>query len=231
VDTTTNTTEPTRGEIGQGLYSLSDLRAYLALTGKSEDHPKDLGPDKAGYWLANVLNPVNRRPRQPDHSFSDLISLFVVRELRRHGVTPAKIREGEAYLRNLWQTDRPFVSDVIQTDGRDIFADDAQITGQVERATTGGGQQVMLDVVREFLRDVRYTDGTAQLWTPGKHVVVDPRVQFGEPVVEGTRVPTTAVADVARVHDLATAARRFRLSPEQASGALAFERRLAAARN
>jgi uncharacterized protein (DUF433 family) len=231
VDTTTNTTESTRGEVGQGLYSLSDLRAYLALTGKPEDLPEGLGPDKAGYWLANVLNPVNRRPRQPDHSFSDLISLFVVRELRRHGVTPAKIREGETYLRNLWQTDRPFVSDLIQTDGRDIFADDERITGQIERATSGGGQQVMLDVVREFLHDVRYTDGKAQLWTPGPHVVVDPRVQFGEPVVEGSRVPTVAVADVAIAHDAATAARRFRLTPEQARGALDFERRLAAARN
>ncbi len=231
MDTATNITESIRGEVGQGLYSLSDLRAYLTLTGKPEDETKDVGPDKAGYWLANVLNPVNRRSRQPDHSFSDLISLFVVRELRRHGVTSAKIREGETYLRNLWQTDRPFVSDLIQTDGRDIFADDEQITGQIERATSGGGQQVMLDVVREFLRDVRYTDGTAQLWTPGEHVVVDPRVQFGEPVVEGTRVPTVVVADVARAHDLATAARRFRLSAERAEGALAFERRLAAARN
>jgi len=231
VETNTKPTESTRGDIGQGLYSLADLRAYLALNARPEDAKNAIGAEMAGYWLANVLNPVRREIRQPNHSFSDLVSLFVVRELRRHGVSPKTIREGEAYLRELWQTDRPFVSDTIQTDGRDIFADGAQITDQVERATKGGGQQVLLDVVRDFLRDVRYTDGEAHLWAAGPHVVLDPTVQFGEPVVEGTRVPTLSVAEVARVRDVETAARRFRLSPEQARDAFAFERRLAAARN
>jgi uncharacterized protein (DUF433 family) len=225
VDTTTNTTESTRGNIGQGLYSLADLRAYLALSGDAGD------ATKLEHWLGNVLNPVKRQARLPDHSFSDLVSLFVVRELRRHGVPARTIREGEAYLRDLWRTDRPFVSDLIQTDGRDIFADGARITGQIERATQGGGQQVMLEIAKTFLRDVRYLDGEAQLWSPGPHVVLDPAVQFGDPVVEGTRVPTVAVADVTQARDAATAARRFRLSPEQVRDALAFERRLAAARN
>jgi uncharacterized protein (DUF433 family) len=224
LDTATNT-ESTRGHIGQGLYSLADLRAYLVLSGNEQDGAK------LEHWMRNVLLPVERRPREPNHSFSDLVSLFVVRELGRHGVTAKKIREGEAYLRNLWDTDRPFVRDTVQTDGRDIFADGARITGQVEKATQGGGQQVMLEVVRKFLKDVRYVDGEAQLWSPGPHVVLDPAIQFGDPVVEGTRVPTSAVADVARVRDIETAARRLRISPEQARAAFTFERHLAAARN
>jgi uncharacterized protein (DUF433 family) len=223
--TSTDQTESTRGDVGQGLYSLAELRAYLTLSGERGDG------EQVERWLADVLNPVRRQPRRPDHSFSDLVSLFVVRELRRHGVQPRTIREAELYLRKRWNTDRPFVSDRIQTDGHDVYVDGNRITGQLEQASKRTGQQVMLDVVRDFLKDVRYHDGQAQLWIPAPRVVLDPAVRFGEPVVAGTRVPTSAVADVARARDVETAAERFRISSDQAVAALAFERLLAAARN
>jgi uncharacterized protein (DUF433 family) len=213
-----------RGELGQGLYSLAELRAFLALSGRLEDGRH------AQRWLSDVLAPVRRTPRQPDHSFSDLISLFVVRELRREGVKPRTIREAEQHLRSVWQTDRPFVHDTIQTDGRDVFADGARITGQVEAASKQG-QQVMLEVVKDMLRDVGYVDGAARTWMPDAHVVLDPAIQFGEPVLRGTRLLTVVVAEVASARDTDIAADRFRISREQADAAVAFERRLAAARN
>ena len=228
--TATRHTESTRGHIGQGLYSLAELRAYLALSGRRTDG------QHAYHWLSYILNPVKRTPREPDHSFSDLVSLFVVRELLRQGVAPKTIREAEDHLRRVWRTDRPFVHDKIQTDGRDVFADGARITGQVEAATRSGhsrkrGQQVMLDVVKDLLRDVRYVDGHAQLWKPADEVVLDPAVQFGEPVLDGTRLLTSVVADVIRARDVDTAAKRFRITSDQAQAAVVFKRRLAAARN
>jgi hypothetical protein len=105
-----------------------------------------------GYWLGSVLNPVRRHPRRPDHSFSDLISLFVVSELRRRGVRPAAIREAEAWLRRKWQTDRPFVSEEIQTDGHGIFVDDRPVSGQIESADRHG-QQVMRELVICLTKD------------------------------------------------------------------------------
>lgn len=228
--TATNPSESTRGNIGQGLYSLAELRTYVALQADAE------AAQHVPRWLSDVLLPVARTPREPDHSFSDLISLFVVRELRRHGVAPATIREAEGHLREVWGTDRPFVFDVIQTDGRDIFADGAQVTGQIEAASRSSfskkrGQQVMLAVVKDLLRDVRYVDGRAGQWAPVQCVVLNPAVQFGEPVIEGTRVTTAAVAELAELRGVDIAADRLRVSAAQAQAALAFERRLAAARN
>jgi uncharacterized protein (DUF433 family) len=223
--TPTDQPESTRGDIGQGLYSLSDLRAFLTLSGKPDDG------QLAEHWLGYVLNPVRRQPRRPDHSFSDLISLFVVRELVRHGVAPRTIRDAERYLRERWNTDRPFVRDVIQTDGREVFVAGEQITGQIEQASRRRGQQVMHDVVKEFLHDVRYLDGEARLWTPAPLIAVDPDVRFGEPVLDGTRTPTSVVAEVAENRDRSTAEQRFRLDAAQVNAAVSFERRLAAARN
>lgn len=212
----------TRQSLGTGIYSLADLRAYLAYSGAPEDARRALP------WLTHVLNPVTHKARSPDYSFSDLISLFVVRELRRKGVSGPDIREAEAYLREKWSTDRPFVSGEIQTDGRAVFVDDELIAGQIESASKRG-QQVMRELVKDRLSRVRYDDGSAARWFPTTHVLVDPRVQFGEPIVEGTRVPTEAVAAVARRIGSEGAARRLAIPPAAARSAIAFEEDLAKA--
>jgi len=69
-------------------------------------------------WLTGILNPVGHTPRLPDYSFSDLVSLFVVRELLRKGVRPRTIQKAERYLRRKLRTDRPFVNEMIATDGQ-----------------------------------------------------------------------------------------------------------------
>ncbi len=117
-------TESTRGELGQGLYSLGELQAYVAYDGTRNDGARVLT------WLTEVLNPVPHRSRQPDYSFSDLISLFVVRELRKRRVPAHRIRDAEAHLRAKWGTDRPFVSERIATDGRHVFCGEEIVSDQ-----------------------------------------------------------------------------------------------------
>jgi uncharacterized protein (DUF433 family) len=211
-------------ELGQGLYGLGDLRAYLSLSGEEADGAYALD------WLTDILNPVGHQRRRPDYSFGDLISLFVVRELKRKGVRTRDIRDAEVWLREKWQTDRPFLSGEIKTDGRGIFVDDDLIAGQIEAAERHG-QQVMREAIKERLTSVHYDDGTAAYWTPMEFVLVDPRVQFGEPVVAGTRVPTATVSDMATYAAPADIAADLGISAEKARAALTFERRLNALRN
>ena len=217
----TTEAKTTRLDLGYGVYSLADLRAYLAFSGKQRD------AENAYRWLTRMLNPVTHGRRQSDYSFSDLVSLFVVRELIKKGVAPATIREAEGYLRRKWRTDRPFVSDEIQTDGCGVYVDDDLIAGQIESADRHG-QQVMRELVKDRLAHVHYHEGTAVYWTPAARVLVDPRVQFGEPVIEGTRIPTGAVAQLAERLGVDDAAYRFGLSRADAQAAVAFEQRLAA---
>lgn len=219
-----------RGGIGQGLYSLADLRLYVALTSSADKPAKDA--KRVPYWLWEVLLPVRHRARRPDYSFGDLISLFVVRDLLAKGVPRRNIQTAEAYLRKKWNTDRPFTSGEIQTDGFAIYVDDNLIEGQIESADREG-QQAMRELVYERLTAVEYDDGTgrAAYWTPWQHVLVDPRVQFGEPVVVGSRIPTAAVADAAHYAAREEIGRQFNLTPTKVDSALSFERRLAALRN
>ncbi|MDX6650592.1 MAG: hypothetical protein QOJ97_2543 [Solirubrobacteraceae bacterium] len=215
--------ESTRRALGAGFYGLADLRLFLAISGKRQD------AERALPWLTRALNPVSHRPKSADYSFSDLISLFVVRELRKKGVRASDIRTAESYLRKKWKTDRPFVSDEIQTDGRRVFVEDEVISGQIESADLEG-QQVMREMVKDRLSSVHYNEGAAAYWTPMQKVLVDPRVQFGEPVIAGTRIPTGAVADIARRGGLEGAADQLGVDLSAARAAISFENKLAALR-
>jgi uncharacterized protein (DUF433 family) len=218
--------QPTRAQLGQGIYSLEDLRLYLAYYAGDASTGSLALP-----WLTDALNPVEGHvARRPDYAFSDLISLFVVRELRRLGVKPAKIRQAEQHLRDATGMDRPFVHRQVMTDGRDVWivGDEA---GQVEAASGPRGQQASHVALEAYLRAVQYTDNIAATWTPTEHVLVSPHLQFGEPVVQGTRVPTAAVAEMAADAGSERAANRLGIEIEKADAAIAFERQLAALRN
>jgi hypothetical protein len=227
--TRTPHTESTRGELGQGIYSLADLRVYLAYSGSRGDGMLALR------WLTSALNPVAHQPHQPDYSFSDLISLFVVRELHRHGVSYARIREAEHYMRAARGTDRPFLSHDIATDGHTVFfLQDAPNQAEAANRVRGQrrGQQVSTIAIAQYLRRVRYgEDGIADQWAPTSKVVLNPQVQFGEPVIAGSRVPTRAVADVARRFSVAEASGWLGVGTKAAGAAVQFERDLDALRN
>jgi uncharacterized protein (DUF433 family)/GNAT superfamily N-acetyltransferase len=212
-------------ELGKGLFSLADLRIYMAFSGHREDG------DRVLPWLTEILNPVHHQAKRPDYSFGDLVSLFVVRELKKKGVRTRVIRDAEEYLRKKWNTDRPFVSDEIKTDGCGIFVDDELVAGGQIESAERHGQQVMREAVRERLTHVKYDDGTASSWNPTRFVAVDPLVQFGEPVITGTRIPTSSIADMATFASVAQIASDMGVTAKQAKAALNFEQRLAAIQN
>lgn len=47
--------------------------------------------------------------------------------------------------------------------------------------------------IATFADEVEYEQGTAVLWKPAKYVEIDPRRQFGEPIVAGTRIAVRTV--------------------------------------
>lgn len=213
-----------RRKLGGGAYSLQELRAYLTFSGK----PKD--GDHASYWLKATLNPVAHKSKRADYNFDDLVSLFVVRELRKRGVRPRAIKEAEEWLRDRLGIERPFVVEDIKTDGVDVFYRDEAIRGQIEAASRKG-QQAIRAAVSEKLTSVRYTDGTASSWEPVQGIILDPEIQFGEPVIAGSRLTTELVAGVADSLGIDRAAERFCIDAASVRSAMAFQSTLAASSN
>jgi uncharacterized protein (DUF433 family) len=133
-------------------------------------------------------------------------------------------------MRKTTGVERPDVHREVMRDGRDVW-----IVGdeplQVEAASGPRGQQASRVALAAYLKSVQYTHNVASTWVPAEHVLVSPHVQFGEPVVRGTRVPTAAVADVAASAGADRAATRLGIGKAEADAAIAFERKLTAVRN
>lgn len=217
-------TESTRGQLGQGIYSLAELQLYVAFY--AGPRAGDLVP----YWMSSALNPATGHKRyQPDYSFDDLVSLLVVHELRERQVRLRKIKEAEGHMREKYGIDRPFVDEDIATDGVTVFML-SDVPSQYESANDGGGQQTHEELLRPYLQHIHYSGGRASAWTLAEGIRIDPGIQFGDPVVDGTRVTSAIVAESTEAFGLKGAAEHLGLNEDEIVQATAFERKLAALR-
>jgi uncharacterized protein (DUF433 family) len=201
------------------MYGREELCLYVAF------HAGPTAGEHAPLWLHTALNPIGHEPWQSDYSFSDLISLLVVAELVKLGLRQYRIRESEAYLRQLTGLDRPFVTEDLATDRVTVFIPSVE-PGQLESTNRGGGQQVQVEALRPYLRYVKYYEGKAVSWTPSKRVRIDPQIQFGEPVIDGTRITTEVAADIAATLGPSAAAERLDVDLADVKRAVAFEQKL-----
>lgn len=166
--------------------------------------------------------------------FRDLLELRTVAKFIEHGVSlnviRATIEDASEYLGEFPLQSRRFL-----TDGKKIF---------LEAVAKAEEDPLLLDIrKRQFVFDavirpslfegIEYSrSGEALRWFPtkGRLIVLDPEVQFGEPIVASAGVPTDTLfaAYNAEGKDRARVAKLYRVTPQAVSAAVAFEQRLAA---
>lgn len=135
-------------------------------------------------------------------SFVNLVEAHVLNAIRReHEIRLPKIRRAIAFLRNKLHSKHPLSDQQFETDGLDLFV---QKYGQLVNITQEG-QLAMRSVLQSFLKRIkRDTQGMPKklyLFTRRAEageplaVVMDPTISFGRPVLEGTGIPTTMLAE------------------------------------
>jgi len=212
-------------EFGQGLYAASEIERFVAL------HLGRSAAPRSQAWLREVVDPARHARGRPDYSFADLISVFVVAELRLRDVPLQRIRQAKDVLERIVGIEQALALQGLFTDGEYVFAD-LGIEGQLTNLNLGGQEGcesvLALNLSRVvFDRGARMRDRPAKAWSPADGVCVDPGVQFGAPCVQGRRITTRALHALSQ--EGATAeelAFEFRLEPADVEQALAFERRL-----
>lgn len=167
--------------------------------------------------------------------FRDLLELRTVARFVDQGVSLRVIRAtidvARAYL-----GDYPLHSRRFLTDGKRIFLQAVERAGEEPRLLDVRRRQfVFEDIIRPSLfGGIEYAaDGQALRWFPlprSRQVVLDPQIQFGEPVVAEAGVPSDAVyaAYLAEGKDVARVARLYAISPSAVQAAVRFEQQLAA---
>ena len=131
-------------------------------------------------------------------SFINLVELFVLTAIRRrHGVALPQVRKALDYLKKRFPSPHPLADHEFQTNGVDLFAKKFGEYLNLSR----NGQIEIKELIEARLRCVMRDEAGLPLklyLSPRADnergiVVIDPRLGFGRPVIEGTGIRTEVI--------------------------------------
>lgn len=197
-------------------YSGQDPREIPAYTAAQAAHYLWLPEATLRSWTRGRQYPSGRARRfsqpvvQPADSdtgllsFVNLLELHVLSAIRRqHGVDMRRVRKAIDYLADRYGHRHPLIDEKMETDGSDLFI---QKLGQLENISKDG-QLAIRELMELHLKRIEWDErGVAirlfPFTRPKAHpanaprfVAIDPRVAFGRPVLEGTRIPTAEIME------------------------------------
>lgn len=236
-----------RVPFGVGIYQRAEAARLLRMT------PTRLRRWVNGYtyWLHSHVTP--RQRRQPlvvttdlpmingafALSFLELMELRVVKALVDKGVPLQRVRAAGRFIAEAYKTSHPFAAHRLFTDGRDVFTsamnEAKEDVPDLVQWSRGKHWQMLFGAVLEpFLDEIDFDKDTAlaaRWWPWGRSfpIVLDPRVLFGAPAIEGTRLRTDVIAGMVKVNSPNEVREAFRISGHQVGAAVEFESQLAAA--
>ena len=201
------------------------------------------------YWLAGNDAPRQRRQAPVLHSdlpsikgsralsFLELMELRVVIALRQRGLSLQHIRGAATLARRVLRSSHPFASHRVFTNGSSIFATvlpGEDVSEMIELRKVRHAQVLIGQVLEPFLNEIEFdpSSGFAHRWWPqGRRfpVVLDPRIAFGAPVIEGTAIRTAVVARMAQRASPSDVAGDYEIPVRGIQAAVEFESLLAAA--
>lgn len=162
--------------------------------------------------------------------FRDLVELRFVKAFVDAGVGLLAIRNCLEYARECADDDRPFSTRRFQTDGRTIFVESIERSGEAKVLDLKRRQYVFRQVIDRTFKDLDIEDDAVARWRPfhgKKSIVIDPSRSFGQPIAAQYGVPTVALADAVLAEgSIERAARLFDVPPVVVRDAVKFEENL-----
>jgi uncharacterized protein (DUF433 family) len=160
-------------------------------------------------------------------SFINLVEAHILDAIRRqHKVPLHKIRRALEYLRHKFPSKHPLADQEFETNGLDLFI---QKYGQLINISQAGQLAIRALMEAHLRRIERDSSGVVVRLYPfvrtrhadePKVIVIDPRVSFGKPVLVGTGIPTSVIAERYKtgesIEELAQDYGRNRLEIEEA---------------
>ena len=166
--------------------------------------------------------------------FLDLIEVKFVSAFLDKGVSWPMIHRVREKAAELYpEVSHPFCTKQFVTDGRQVFVDVHNATGDATLLEIATSQHVFAGITRPFLKQLEFKGGTIlERWWPlgtDRNVVVDPRKNFGQPTIVTEGVPTRVLAESVKANSsVEEVARWYEIKPQCVKEAVEYEQSLAA---
>jgi uncharacterized protein (DUF433 family) len=172
-------------KIGEGVYSTQDISLLLDLPYHKVRQAMN------GFWQNYTFGDKGDK----SVNFLTLIEFYTYYRLREHGIKPSIIKKAHTEIAKHLNTPYPFARDIIHTDGKGIWYDLLELLINAD-----GSQQINIaPIVKPFLNRIQFNDNKlAEKYFPlegSDKIVVDPKLQFGQPVISGTRIKAEIIHD------------------------------------
>lgn len=141
---------------------------------------------------ANRRSTLSTKEKGASLSYLQLIEVAVVSSFRKSGISLRKIKAAREYLGKQFEAEHPFAEFRFKTEGKELWLDYAQFEAEAGDKTllaaSQNGQLAWTDIIGR-LQEFEYEDhGLAVKWHVNgadSDIVIDPRVQFGAPAIDG----------------------------------------------
>jgi len=165
-------------------------------------------------------------------SFRDLLELRFVDAFIQAGVSWRTMRRAHAKAQEELGSTHPFCSNRIFTDGKSILMRQAEEDSDEALINLVTNQREFARIVQDFLKELEFSGNDIIWWPLGKqrHIVVDPRRNFGQPTVAKSGVPAQTLARSVKANASAEiVARWYEVQADEVRDAVEFEEALAQA--
>jgi uncharacterized protein (DUF433 family) len=187
-----------RAKIGEGIYLIKDVSKIL-----------DLEYEKVyrwivGYWNGNLQEGFNYTFGDQDNkaiNFYSLIEFYTFFKLREKGISSTQIRQLHNKLSEILNTPYPFAI------AQDYYVEERRTQKTKKKFVyykyfdslikLGKKNQFSFNFMDEFLDKIEFDkNNLAVRFYPlsnSRNIVVDPKRQFGQPVIVGTNIKTQTI--------------------------------------
>ncbi|HTE86356.1 MAG TPA: DUF433 domain-containing protein [Dehalococcoidia bacterium] len=222
--------QPWRPRLYLPAYSVADSARFAQTSPQTVAH-WHFGASRLGPVIPGKERGTPGRERGTPLSYLQLVEIAFVATFRRLGISLQRIRRTREYASTVLSAEYPFAELRWKTEGMHLLLDlhdfdrpEAPDDGELIVADAAG-QTAWGHMVSERFLEFEYVDGLAVIWHVRgtfSQVLIDPRVSFGAPMVNG--IPTWAVKGRYEAgEEIEEIAADFSLDGEQVKQSLEFE--------
>jgi uncharacterized protein (DUF433 family) len=156
-------------------------------------------PNTVAYWYYGTgkrTGPaLGGKRRYAPLSYLQLVEVAFAASFRQRGVPLQRIRKARDYVAKVFRAEFPFAQYEFKTEGLHVLMDAASVEPDFRDLIVAdeAGQMAWERIVLERFEQFDYEEELAVRWHPrGRNIpiLIDPRISFGAPVIEGTGIPT-----------------------------------------